>query len=203
MRYILILLSILILSITGFAQEKDYLFKIGETEFGGYLGFTGKFTNVADDPAGFADIKAGLTFSDTWAAGLFVSGLYYDKKLDNLVNDGTYHLYLSYGGIFVEKYFPLNNNITLAVCIQSGGGEAYYQYDKDYRKEKRWSEEVIDRTTFHVLEPGIELLYHIGENYRLGISGSYRSGSPLELISTDNELIHNFNGGISFKWGIF
>lgn len=200
-----ILLVIAFLTVTAtYAQDiQNYLIKIDQTKLGAYLSLSGRFSSVESNLAGFGDFKAAVTFNGNWSIGIMSSGLYYDKSLNHLVNDGTYHLYASYGALFVEKIFSLNNDFKISLSIASGKGEAYYQYDKDYRKEKVWSEETIDRTTFAIFEPGIEIQHRIYGNWWIGVVGSYRNTSPLRLVNTDDSLLQKLSGGISFKWGVF
>ncbi len=187
-----------------FAQTDDsYLFKINDTQIGGYIGVGGRMTSVNSEAAGFLDGKIVGVINEKWGVGLAYSALHYDKGLNALVNDGAYHLNAAYGGIYVERIFTLSEDFKFSISITSGMGEVFYQYDKDYRKEKVWSEEIIDKTTFAVFEPAIEFGYNFAGNYWIGIMGSFRNTSPLELIGADEQLFQKFTGGISVKYGLF
>jgi hypothetical protein len=205
MRIKTFLLAAFLLTAAVSAQtDKNYIISFGETEVGAYVGLGGRYsTTINSDAAGFMDIKAAVVLNGEWAVGLTGSGLYYDKKLSQMVNDGSYHLYVSYGALFVERIFSLNNDLKISVSIATGKGEAYYEYDKDYHKEKVWTEQVIDKTTFAIFEPAIEIQHRIAGNWWIGINGSYRNTSPLNLVNTDENLLRKFSGGITFKWGIF
>jgi hypothetical protein len=199
------LFVILLIMLTGFAfaQEKEnYLFKIGDTELGGYLGLNGRYTTVDSDPAGWVDVRAAITFKNNWAIGLGASGLYYDKKLSKLVNDGTYHLNGGYAGFYIEKFFDVSDDLKISVSLLLGNGLVNYIYDKDYRKEKLWYQEKIDETTFTVWEPMVEIQYNLGSNLWLGLNGGFRNTSPIEMIGTDENVFNNFNAGFTFKWGV-
>ncbi|MFA7288180.1 MAG: hypothetical protein WC055_04810 [Melioribacteraceae bacterium] len=199
------LFIIFVLIITGLAigQPKDnYLFKIGDTELGGYLGFNGKYSTINSDAGGWVDVRAAITFKSNWAIGVGASGLYYDKKLSKLVNDGTYHLNGGYAGFYVEKFFDISDDIKISVSLLLGNGVVNYIYDKEYRKEKTWTEEKIDETTFTVWEPMVEIQYNLGSNLWLGLNGGFRNTSPIEMIQTDENVFNNFNAGFTFKWGI-
>ncbi len=198
-----IIIAILITLTTMFAQnEREYLVKISDVEIGGYLGFNGRVSSLESKAVGFADFKAALTFDGGWAVGIMGSFLYHDRSADELVTDGTYRLKASYGSVFVEKMFTLNEDLILSLSIASGSGEAFYQYNKDYRKEKVWSDEIIDKTTFAMFEPGMEIQYRVSGNWWIGIMGTYRNTSPIEMIGTDENLLRNFTGGVSVKWGL-
>ena len=203
MKATLTLLISFLMTISLFAQNDDnYLLKIDDTEIGGYIGLNTRYTNVDSKPAGFLDIKLAVVIDHNWAVGIIGSGLYYDRKLTKLVDDGTYHLNAAYGAIFVERIFNIGDGLRLSLGIATGSGTAFYKYDNEYEKEKVWTEEIIDLNTFAVFEPSIELQYQISDNWHLGIMTSYRNTSPLKLIGTDDNMLRNLAGGISVKWGI-
>lgn len=208
MKRLVMLVFALLLSINTFAQtEKDAFWTIrnegNEYRIGGYIGAGARYSGLGVKSAGFLDIKAAVTLNGKYAIGVSASGLYYDKKLNELVSDGTYHLYAGYTGLFFERIISLSDNTKLSLSILSGAGEAYYQYDKDYRENRPWYQEVIDKEIFFVTEPGIELQQRISSHMFIGINGSYRFTSPLNLVNTDSKLLQSFTGGITFKYGIF
>ncbi|MDZ7764490.1 MAG: hypothetical protein U5K00_08695 [Melioribacteraceae bacterium] len=141
--------------------------------------------------------------NEKWGVGFSFSALHYDRGMNKLVNDGAYHLNAGYAGIYVERIFSLSEDFRFSVSVTSGMGEAYYQYDKDYRKEKVWSEEIIDKTTFAIFEPSIEFNYNFAGNYWIGVMGTFRNTSPLKLIGADEKLFQKFTGGITLKYGLF
>lgn len=204
MKQIATLIAALIVSLTTFAQgEAKHLFTIDDTPIGGYIGANGRLTSLESNTAGFLDGKIVAVIDGDWGVGFSFSALHYDRGMNKLVNDGAYHLNAGYAGIYVERIFKIGEDFRFSASITSGMGEAYYQYDKDYRKEKVWSEEIIDKTTFAVFEPAIELDYNIGGNYWIGVMGAFRNTSPLELIGADDNLFQKFTGGVTFKYGLF
>ncbi len=190
-----------------FSQPADRLFnlKIGNTEhkIGGYAGVGARYSKYDKNDAGFLDFKGALIFNNSIGIGLAGSGLYYDKKMDKLVNDGTYRINAGYTGLLVEKYFHLDERVMLNLSVISGYGTAFYRYDKDFRKEKVWSEEVIDADQFAVFEPQIELQLKLNDYSWIGINTGYRLTSPIKMIGTDDFILRSFSCGLSFKYGIF
>jgi hypothetical protein len=197
------LIALMFLSINLFSQGNNHLLKFGDTELGAYLGTSTKYTNIGTEPAGFLDFKGAVVVNSKWGFGVSVSGLYYDKKLDALVTDGTYHLYVSYASIYIERIFTIIDDFKISLSITSGQGEAFYQYDQDYRKDKIWSEEIIDKTTFYVFEPGFEIQNRVAGNFWIGLTGSFRTTSPVKLIGASENMLEKFTGGLTFKWGVF
>jgi hypothetical protein len=171
--------------------------------FDGYIELGGKASSVFSNTTGFGDLKAGLIFKDKWVIGLAGSALFHGQELDRLVNDGSYHLYANYGGLFIERIFSFTHHLMMSIAFMTGQGEAYYQYDKPYRQAKVWSDEIIDRTTFGVQELSFTLQHRMTRNLWLGVVGSYRHTSPIEMIGTDKDLLENFNAGVVLRYHIF
>lgn len=204
-----LLLATLLCGASLFAQQAGsnslWNLRLGGTDYrlGAYVGTNLKYSALKDDPAGYLDIKAGITVNSKWAAGLSVTGLYYDKRLREIVQDGTYHLYAGYAGLFVERMFSLTGDLRFSVSVFSGQGEVYYMYDREYREDRPWYQETIDKETIYVFEPALEIQHRIGGNFFLGLTGSYRMTSPLNLVNTPGNILRTFSGGISVKYGVF
>lgn len=200
---------ILLCSASLFAQETSrnslWTVRLGDDEYrlGGFVGTNLKYSRLEDDPAGYLDLKAGITINSKWAVGLSATGLYYDKKLKKIVQDGTYHLYAGYAGLFVERMFSFTDDLKFSASVFTGQGEVYYMYDKEYRENRPWYQETIDRESIYVFEPGLELQHRISGNFFLGLSGSYRMTSPLNLVNTSDDVLRTFSAGISVKYGVF
>ncbi len=202
---IFIISSLLCFATAVFGQESknNYIWTLDQNQIGAYAGISGRSASVMSDNSGFLDARFGVVFNGKWTIGLTGSALAHDKKLDELVDDGQYHLYASYGGLFVERIFSVTDDLKFSVMIMSGQGTAYYQYDKEYRKDKVWSEEVIDKTTFGVQELSIEIQHRVFDNFWLGVTGSIRNTSPVELIGTSDGLFKKPGVGMTIKYGIF
>jgi len=160
-------------------------------------------TTVFGDAAGLFSMRGAIVFNKRWGIGLRGTALWYDKTLDQLSTEGTYHFNVGYAGIYVERSFPIGTAVNLSLSIFTGTGVAEYLYDKEYRKDMLWTEEVIDRTTFAVFEPGIELSLRITGNLMLGAHGSIRNTSPIELLGTSENVLRKASGGLTLKYEVF
>lgn len=188
---------------SAFAQQEEAPFTIGDSKVGLSLGTSARYTTLFDEDAGLLELKGLLTFNRTWAVGLTGSALWYDKELHSLVDDGSYRMEMAYGGMVVERWFSLSQDLIFSVSVATGYGEVKYRYDKEYRKDKIWTEETIDQTTFAFFEPGIAMQWNISGRLWLGVAGSYRNTSPVELLGTDEDVFRKFNGGLTLTYGLF
>ncbi|MDT8323619.1 MAG: hypothetical protein RRA94_05885 [Bacteroidota bacterium] len=188
---------------TARAQNQETLFTMGDTEVGLSLGTAARYTTIFDDDAGLLEFKGLLTFDRTWAVGLMGAGLWYDKSLHDLVDDGSYRIEMAYGGVVVERWFSLSPDVIFSLSVATGYGEVKYRYDREYRKDKIWTEESIDQTTFAFFEPGVALQLNLSGRLWLGVSGSYRNTAPVELLGTDENVFRKFSGGVTVTYGLF
>jgi len=204
-KLLLAMAAVLILTGTALAggPPSGYLFKSGENEIGGYIATTAKVASAFTETALYGDMKAGVTVNRKWAVGIIGTGMHFDDPSSVLAEDGSYALAVNYGGLFVERILPMNEHMLLGLSFMSGQGTATYRYDRDYRKEKVWTDEIIDMTTFGVQELSVEIQHMLPGNFWLGAYGSYRHTSPLQLVETSDKLLEGLNGGITLKYGIF
>lgn len=210
MKTIILSVLILLVSMYAGAQEtggENYLFTLkGKNkthQVGAYGSLSGSYSETLSKPSGWLGGRVGVVFNQRWAFGWAGSALYFDRRLDELVTDGTYHLQAGYAGLFAEYMLPLGQNFKMNFSVVSGAGLAFYQYDKEYAESRPWYEEKIDQETFHVFEPGVELMARIGGRWWLGINGTYRNTSPVKLMRTDEMIFSKFNGGLSIRYGLF
>ncbi len=168
-----------------------------------YIGVGGHMTSLENRTTGLATAKFAFTINDKWALGLLGAAFLHDRTLDELVDDGTYHFFASYGGMFIERTFTLTNRFDFSLAIMTGQGQASYEYDNEYRQEKVWTEETIDRTTFGVQELSAQVSYRVTERFQIGVNASYRHTSPLYLIGTDENMLKAPNVGLNLSYSLF
>ena len=201
-------LIILATSFTSKAQDKEdhgwsYEGKNRTHQVGFYLGGSIHFTEIDNKLAGSLGAKAGLVFNQRWALGLAGRAIWYDYRQNELVSNGTYHLEAAYSGLMLEYMLPLTKSIHLNFSLLTGAGLAQYKYDHDFREELLWYEEIIDRETFSVFEPGVEIATKLGNRSSVGLQITYRGTSPIKLVDTDEQLLSNATLGITYRYGMF
>ena len=168
----------------------------------GYVGISGRASSVFSENAGYLDVSAGISLNENWVLGLTASGLIYDHQMNKLVDDGTYHIGLVYGGLFLERLIPLTRNLQASLSLMTGQGLVNYRYDNEYRDDKVWHEEIIDQTTFGVQELCMGIRYQLSGRFQVGLTTGYRNSSPIELIGTPANLIKNASAGLDLRYSL-
>lgn len=190
------------------AQDQgDYLWtyegKHKTHTIGLYGGLYGSYSELNSDGVGFLGLKGGVVFDRKLGVGLAGFALWYDKPLDALMTDGTYHLQAGYSGAYVEYIQPIGQHVKLSVSLLSGAGLALYQVDKPYESDLPWYDRILDQDNFSVLEPGFEVQTRIGKKWWLGGYATYRTTSPIRMRGTEEDILQNYTTGISIKYGVF
>ncbi len=212
-KYAMLTFMIALISLSVQSQEtkkedsKDYLWtyqgKKKEHTIGMYGGVSGSYSEVMNNPTTWLGAKVGVVIDKRWGIGLATNVLDYDRRLDALVSDGTYHLESAYTAMFVEHIIPIEKWGKIHLSWLSGRGNALYRYDKEYREDRPWYQEVIDKECFTVDELGAEFQVRIHNNWWLGSQVNYRFTSPIKLQGTDEDLLKNASYGLTVKYGIY
>lgn len=186
---------------------KNYIWryqgKNREQKLGGYFSLDGVYHDLNGDATGILGLKGGLVWNSRWGLGLVGQALWYDTPLDEVVNDGTYHLQSGMAGMFVSYMIPVKEKWRVNFMLASGSGVALYQYDKDSREDKTWYEEIIDRDTFGFIQPTVEIRRYLGGHWWLGAEVSFRSTSEINLEDLPVDFMNGVNPGISLTYGLF
>ena len=202
----LLLIAVLTALLAGslYAQEPSNSKNVDDlNDMGLYIGLDVNYAGIDSEPAGDLGLKAVLALNSKWGIGLAGTGIWYDYRLDELSEVGTYHLEAAYSGLIVEYNLALSPKSKVSFTLLSGMGVAQYRYDHEYQKDLVWTEEIIDRTSFAVFEPGFELMTRLSNKWWLGAGLAYRTTSPLRLIDTPEDMLQNFKGGIRVRYTLF
>lgn len=208
--FVVSLVALFVLNFQVYAQDeelKNYIWsyqgKNKEQKLGGYLALDGLYHSLDAEPSGMLGARAGLVWNSRWGVGLMGQALWYDHALNEVVNDGPYHLQVGLAGAYAEYMIPVHKRWRMSIMLASGSGIALYQYDKEAREGKTWYEEIIDRKTFAFIQPTVEIQRHLGGRWWLGAELSYRSTSEIELEGLNSNFMNGFNPGVSVKYGLF
>ena len=189
------------------SQEQTSLFnykgknKMHHVSF--YADLGASFGGNLEKSSFWLDGKAGLVWNQHWALGLAGSALNYDHQLSELVSDGTYRLEAGYSGMFVEYIAHLTKWARFSGSIITGQGVAQYRYDKEFTESREWYDELIDRETFAVFQPGVELQLKVWNKWWVGASASYRNTSPVKLLGQKDCFLQGMNYGFSVKYNLY
>lgn len=180
-----------------------YLLNNGKSRWGLWGQLSGNFSPSGDKNLGWLGARIGTVYNDWFNFGLAGYGLYNENITFADDQGRQYRLEAATAGIFVEPRWNLTRRLSVGVSLYMGQGLAQYRYDKAYRAEMRWTEEIIDQVTFVVFEPGAGAEFRLAPMWAAGIGVTYRNTSPLNLWNTGDKVFQGLSAQVSLKFGLF
>jgi hypothetical protein len=233
MKKILVLLAGVFLSSQLFAQEDYSDVKSSKSEFkvnsvfnhkpgkphlqlGYFFELNGGYTQFGSKNVFLPGLSMGMILNHNWSVGLTGSAignpgnLYYN---DIYSPDGYSAMYGAnlvggYGGGLIEYTAFPGSMVHFSVPVMIGAG--YFSYIDDYYygndfmyDHHNWNYSTIDWNVCFVVEPGVKLEFNIIKMLRLGLGVSYRYSPNFELVNTPADLLNQFTGRLSLRFGKF
>lgn len=157
-----------------------------------------KFGEIAGETETMPGIRLGLEFNRSVYVGFAGYGLP-DDNYDDFLHDYYFdddEWAMGYGGIEVGLISgrPRNGQVALGVLI--GGGSV--NVDENY-----FDYEYGDYDGFFVIEPQLDVMIGLSQNFRLGFNAGYRFVDDLQSVRYDEEDLEGPTFGISLGIGRF
>lgn len=209
MRKLLFFLVFVIVSGLLEAQQSDTgsmhrSFKTaGGNTWGMYGQLSGSFSPSGDKYLGWLGAKLGTVYNNWLRFGVAGYGLFNEDLTWLDVHGRQYRMEAATGGLYIEPHFDLTRRLSFGISLYMGNGIAQLRYDKEYRAEMLWTEEVVDQVSFTVFEPGVNVEYRLTPRWAVAAGATYRNTSPLRLWSVGDKVLQGFSTEVSLKFGLF
>jgi len=174
-------------------QKQDQTLITEKLSIGASFGITMKFCEIKDQFSTFFGGHGGLTFNHCFFLGVGGYGLLNDIEITPAPPWGVNSLELGYGGIIIEYINQPHRLVHLSFNSLIGGGSICSCDDPYY-----WDEDA-----FFIWEPGINVILNITKNVRMGIGGSYRYVSGVQMNGLQNSDLKGVSVLLTFKFGRF
>jgi hypothetical protein len=160
-------------------------------------------------------LNFGMILNHNWSIGL--SGSFIGNTNYLYFPDVYYDTYSKqwsearlgggYGGLLLEYTLLPRSVVHVSFPLIIGGGYlAYYNDDLNYTSGypyNHYDHQAVDDDGFFVIEPGIKAEFNIIKKLRMGIGVSYRYSPDVDLSNTPSNLINQFTGKLSLRFGKF
>jgi hypothetical protein len=161
-------------------------------------------------------ISMGLILDHHWTIGTtgnFIGnpgGLHFHHFDHDSTSDSIHGANLNggYGGLLLEYILFPESRIHISFPLMIGGGCLYYS-DQEHHSDSfysfhGWSQDNISRgNLFFVIEPGVKVEFNVVKMLRVGLGISYRYAPDLDLKHAAPDLINQFTGKLSLRFGKF
>lgn len=194
----------------NYDQQNEYQTLFGNNmSNGGYGSFSLGFTQVGKYQAFYSGIKGAWVIGHGFALGIAGNAFATELNAD-IIPENEYNIVGGgYGGLLLEPIIWGNKPVHFSIPIIIGAGAVAFEtgyYDQNYMNP-------YDFDQYFVLEPGLEVELNITRFFRIGVGGSYRFTTDVDLTYTNTSQIeqqilsgndlNKFNTYISFKFGRF
>lgn len=179
------------MGIRTIAKEKDdETLVTGKTTFGGFFGPVVKISELNDEFATLVGGRAGLIINHAFVIGGAGYGL--ANEID-VYSPRHELLDFGYGGLFLGYVNHSRRLVHLSVHTLIGGGGLRYRT----RYYDNWHDALF------VFEPGMEMVLNVTKHFRIGLGGSYRFVSDVDLEGLNNKAMSGPSASVIFKFGKF
>ncbi|MGA3014775.1 MAG: hypothetical protein ABSD71_12175 [Bacteroidales bacterium] len=196
---------------TLFGNEDETL----KVPMGYFIEINGAYTKFENKGMILPGIDLGIILNHQWTIGLsgsFIANpegstfanIYYDT-VSHTVREAN--LNGGFAGLLLEYTLFPKSKVHIAFPLKAEYGYLYYtelpQYSGSAHPYRTRHHAYISKDNLFVIEPGVRLELNVVKIIRLGFILSYRYSPDLKLINTSANLINQFTGKISLRFGLF
>ena len=195
-----VVLGMILIAAPLFAQEETLI--SGKVEHGGFGGPVVKFTQMKDEFAMLVGGRGGWIINHTFVIGGGGYGLVSEIEADALSFTGEpLYLAVGYGGLELEYIASSNKLVHFSVPVLIGAGGIDY-IERDF-EDHHFDDHYFDGDVFFIAEPGINMILNVTSFFRLGVGGSYRFVSGVEIAPLENSDLSGPSAVVTLKFGKF
>lgn len=119
--------------------------------------------------------------------------------LERSYTDGqgkAYQSEVGWMGVGIRPFITMGERIEIGIPIQSSHGVIQLRYERPYRDELRWTEEIIDRETIGLNSAGFDIRIALTNSWGLIIEAGGRISSPIQMVSAvDRDALDGWYAG--------
>lgn len=212
MKYFYVLILVVSMQVLH-AQEADEIRTLVDgKDLGGYIGFSMGYTAIDSYNAASFSTRGGLVIGHALALGIGGSG-FVSEYIDDSYQIQKGNVIGGYGGVFAEFIVLGKSPVHLSFPVLIGFGEmAFATWETNggtYEEVNR----IEDRSSFLVIEPGVELEFNVTKYFRMASYFTYRYTSDVDIIpggvsgegavALSPDVLNTYTAGIIFKFGKF
>lgn len=195
MKNMISILLVVLLSYPVMAQDETLI--SGEIESGGYGGPLLQIGQIIGGTGIFVGGQGGWIINHRFVIGGKGYGLVNDVEVEGLQN---LKLEFGCGGVMFEYIISSNKLLHLSIQSMIGAGGVRYAV-KDHTKDH--DEVNYEDDAFLILEPGLNLILNVSNNFRIGTGIAYRYCNGVEYENLSNSDLSGVSAQIFFKFGKF
>lgn len=113
----------------------------------------------------------------------------------------SYQSETGWSGIGIRPFIALGERVELGFPLRTAGGVVQFRYERPYRDEVDWTEEILDRETVAVNSVGIDLAVAVAERWSIVAEAGGRVGSPVRaVVPVDEAALASWYAGLGASY---
>lgn len=197
----LIIVCLILISTSLFAQEQTLLGKYNDIHHGGFGAPVIKFTKINGEFGVLTGVRGGWLIDHTVSLGFGGYGLATNSLLDAGFQDKNTYLSFGYGGFELEYVFAHDELLHLSFVGLIGGGWVDYRFHK-YGVHIE-DDHDNDPDYFFVAEPTINAELNVTSFFRINAGVGYRFVEGSDVKYTSDSSLSGVSGVLQLKFGSF
>jgi len=111
-----------------------------------------------------------------------------------------YHLESGYSALLIKPKLRVNEWLEIGLPLETGNGLLQYRYANEYREDKVWTEEILDRVNHSVYSAGIEPKLLLPGHGAISLGFGYRGTGPLRTNLAESGELNGFWGRMGYSY---
>ncbi len=171
--------------------------------WGVYAGVHMHYGELNNDGYGFFGGKVAFIADNSFAVGFGGYGFGALEKL-GLEEDleGLPKLAGGYVGLHLEPIIGGRGSTSISFPVLLGWGKAGLQ-ERELTDDWDIDLDTRDWHKMYVVEPGVNINFHLSRFFQMDIGARYRFSSKIEIANLAEERINGWSGGVELKFGLF
>lgn len=100
-------------------------------------------------------------------------------------------------GLGLRPFVTLGERVEIGIPIRSAHGIVQLRYERPYRDDLRWTDEIIDREEIVVNSAGIDIRVAFNSSWSLTVEAGGRVSSPIRMVTAvDRTALNGWYAGI-------
>lgn len=162
-----------------------------------HLGVATAASTLDGEPVGQATVSGSVRVADWLDLELSGTAIHTLERSYEDADERDYQSESAWSGIGARPFITVGDRVEVGLPIRSANGIVQFRYERPYRDELRWTEEIIDRETVVVNSIGVDLTVEIAKDWSIRAEAGGRVSSPIRtVVSFDKRALNGWYAGL-------
>lgn len=109
----------------------------------------------------------------------------------------TYQSETAWSGFGLRPFVSVGDRLEIGFPLRTASGIIQFRYERPYRDEVDWTEEILDRETLAVNSAGLDVTVALSERWSIVAEAGGRVSSPIRsVVPVDRQALNSWYAGI-------